>query len=224
MGVFSIVVGRHERVLVVRDGKVTGVLGPGRHSRERRAVYERVDVRDRITTIAAQEILTADTVSVKVSAAVRWLILDPVAYTAVTDAEAVVYLAVQIALRDELAVREAMDVVRSARSEVAPSLLAAAQLAGASVGVSVDEVVIKDIVLPAELRSAYAELVTARQRGQVQLEAARAESAALRSMANAARLLDEHPALAQLRMVQAATYGSKLVLEVGPRSADRSQD
>ena len=217
MSVFSIVVGRHERVLVVRDGKVAGVLGPGRHSRERRAVYERVDVRERITTIAAQEILTADTVSVKVSAVVRWLILDPVAYTAVTDAEAVVYLAVQIALRDELAVREAMDVVRSGRSEVAPALLTAARLAGASVGVSVDDVVIKDIVLPAELRAAYAELVTARQRGQVKLEAARAESAALRSMANAARLLDEHPALAQLRMVQAATYGSKLVLEVGAR-------
>ncbi len=105
----------------------------------------------------------------KVSAAVRWLILDPVAYTAVTDAEAVVYLAVQIALRDELAVREAMDVVRSGRSEVAPALLAAARLAGASVGVSVDDVVIKDIVLPAELRAAYAELVAARQRGQVQL-------------------------------------------------------
>ena len=76
---------------------------------------------------------------------------------------------------------------------------------------------IKDVVLPAELRAAYAELITARQRGQVQLEAARAESAALRSMANAAKLLDEHPALARLRMVQAATYGSKLVLDVGAR-------
>jgi regulator of protease activity HflC (stomatin/prohibitin superfamily) len=82
--------------------------------------------------------------------------------------------------------------------------------------------VIKDIVLPAELRAAYADVLTARQRGQVQLETARAESAALRSMANAAKLLDEHPALARLRLVQAATYGSKLVLDVGGRTGDIS--
>jgi regulator of protease activity HflC (stomatin/prohibitin superfamily) len=217
MGVLTIVVERHEKVLVVRDGRVTGVLGPGRHRRERRTVYERVDVRERITTVAAQEVLTADTVTVKVSAAVRWQVLDPVAYTAVADAGAVVYLAVQIALRDEMAGREAMAVVRSGRAEIGPTLLEAARLAGAGVGISVEDVVIKDVVLPAELRAAYAELITARQRGQVQLEAARAESAALRSMANAAKLLDQHPALARLRMVQAATYGSKLVLDVGAR-------
>lgn len=55
-------------------------------------------------------------------------------------------------------------------------------------------------------------IVAAKQRSQAQLEAARAETAALRSMANAARLLDDHPALARLRMIQAAPYGSKLVL------------
>ncbi len=65
-------------------------------------------------------------------------------------------------------------------------------------------VVVKDI-----------ELVTARQRGQVQLETARAETAALRPMANAAKLLDDHPALAQLRLIQAAPPGTTIVLEVG---------
>jgi regulator of protease activity HflC (stomatin/prohibitin superfamily) len=223
MGVLTVVVERHEKALVVRDGKVTGVLEPGRHRRERRTTYERIDVRERITTVAAQEVLTADTVTVKVSVALRWQILDPVAYTAVTDAEAVVYLAVQIALRDELSGREAMDVVRAGRTEVTPVLLEAARLAAASVGISVDDVVVKDIVLPAELRAAYAEVVTARQRGQVQLEAARAESAALRSMANAAKLLDEHPSLARLRLVQAAAYGSTLVLDTDPRRSDRTQ-
>lgn len=72
-------------------------------------------------------------------------------------------------------------------------------------------------MLPAELRSAFAELVATRPRGLAQLEAAGAESAALRSMANAAKLLDDDPALAQLRLMQAATYGSKLVLDVGAR-------
>jgi hypothetical protein len=70
--------------------------------------------------------------------------------------------------------------------------------------------VVKDVILPPELRSAYAELVTSRTRGQAQLEAARAETAALRSLANGAKLLDEHPALARVRLVQALPYGATL--------------
>lgn len=224
MGVWNVLVQRHEAALVVEDGRVTGVLGPGRHRRRRRTTYERVDVRERITTVPAQEVLTADTIAVKVSVALRWQVLDPIAYTGVADAEAVVYLAVQIALRDQLSTREALDVVRSGRAEVGPELLEAARLAAAGVGISVEDLVIKDIVLPSEVRAAYAEVIAARQRGQVQLEAARAESAALRSLANAARLLDEHPALARLRLVQAATPGSTLVLDVSGRGADRPQD
>lgn len=220
MGVFSTVVQRHEQVLVVRDGQVVTVLGPGRYRRRRRTAYERVDVRERITTVAGQEILTSDGVSVKVSAALRWSVADAVAFTAVSDPEAVVYLAVQIALREELAGREASELVRSGRRQAAPALLAAAQQAGTPVGVDVADVVVKDVVLPPELRVAFAELVATRQRGLAQLEAARAESAALRSMANAAKLLDDHPALAQLRLVQAASYGSKLVLDVGSRSPE----
>ena len=221
MNVFSIVVERHEQVLAVRDGEVVEVLGPGRHRRTRRTVYERVDVRSRVTTISPQEILTADGATVKVSAAVRWQVADPVAYTSTLDPESVVYLAVQIALRDELAGREASEVVRTGRRDAGPAVLEAARRAGETVGMTIVDVVIKDIVLPHDLRQAYADLIATRQRGQAQLEAARAESAALRSMANAARLLDEHPALERLRLVQAASYGSRLVLDLG---ADRPTD
>lgn len=220
MGVFSIVVERHERVLAVRDGEVAAVLGPGRHRRTIRTSYERVDVRPRITTIAPQEILTADGATVKVSASIRWEVADPVAYTSVREAEAVVYLAVQIALRDVLASREVAEVVRDGRRDSGPAALQAAYEAGTAVGITVEDVVVKDIMLPSELRLAYAELLTTRQRGQAQLEAARAESAALRSLANAAKLLDEHPALERLRLVQAASYGSKLVLDVSTRTGN----
>jgi regulator of protease activity HflC (stomatin/prohibitin superfamily) len=72
--------------------------------------------------------------------------------------------------------------------------------------------VVKDMVLPADLRAAYAEQVTARQRGLAQLEQARAETAALRSLANAARVLADNPALARLRLVQALPYGSTIKL------------
>jgi regulator of protease activity HflC (stomatin/prohibitin superfamily) len=74
------------------------------------------------------------------------------------------------------------------------------------------EVVVKDVILPADLRAAYGAVVTARQRAQAQLEAARAETAALRSLANGAKLLDDHPALAQLRIIQSLPIGSTVEL------------
>ena len=69
-------------------------------------------------------------------------------------------------------------------------------------------------MLPGDLRRAYAETILARQRGRADLERARAEAATLRSLANTARLLDEHPALLRLRALQVAEApGTKVVLK-----------
>ncbi|GAA2674564.1 MULTISPECIES: SPFH domain-containing protein [Actinosynnema] len=53
------------------------------------------------------------------------------------------------------------------------------------------------------LRAAIAE-ITARAEGRAALERARGETAALRSLLNAARLAEEHPVLLQLRSLQNA--------------------
>lgn len=83
----------------------------------------------------------------------------------------------------------------------------------AGLGAEVDEVAVKDLMLPFEIRRALTETFIARERGRAELERARAEAAALRSLANTARLLEEHPALLQLRPLQAAANpGTTLVL------------
>lgn len=51
------------------------------------------------------------------------------------------------------------------------TLTPAAAAVGLEVGIAVREVVVKDVILPLDLRSAYAEQVTARARGQARLEA-----------------------------------------------------
>jgi regulator of protease activity HflC (stomatin/prohibitin superfamily) len=216
MSLFThITVFAHERALEYVDGVLTRVLEPGRYRTARRATYQRVDVRERIVTTAPQEVLTSDGVLVRVTAAVRWKVGDARAFVeTVHDASALVYLAIQVALRDALVDTEADAIVRTARAATAEAVTVAARTAGATVGIDVVEVVVKDVILPVELRSAYAELVTTKTRGLAQLEAARAETAALRSLANGAKLLDEHPALARLRLVQALPYGSKLELSV----------
>jgi regulator of protease activity HflC (stomatin/prohibitin superfamily) len=210
---FTFIIEPWERGLARKPGRPTRVLAPGRHPRYPSVSYRRIDVRERLEQTSPQEVLTADGVTVKATAVIRWRVGDPVRYTEATaDPSAVVYLAVQLGLRDALARFEAEALVRTARSEATGSVQATAVAAGTAVGIEVLEVVLKDVVLPFELRAAYAEVVTGRQRAVAQLEAARAETAALRSLANGAKLLDEHPALARLRAIEALPPGATVKL------------
>lgn len=205
-------------VLYLRGVRV-GVLAAGRHRRPFGSTVVPVDLRERLLAVAPQDVPTADGASVRVTAAVRWAVTDPVAFVEVADdPEAVVYLATQVALREALA---GVETDRLARRGALPldEVLAAVRTAAVAVGVTVQDVVLKDVLLPAEIRSAATALLVARQRGAALLEEARAETAALRSLANGARLLDAHPALAQLRLVQSVPPGTRLVLSVGTEAA-----
>jgi regulator of protease activity HflC (stomatin/prohibitin superfamily) len=211
-----VIVPAHTAAVEFVDGTPVRVLEPGRHRRARRATYREVDLREQLLAVSPQEILTVDGVQVRVSAAVRWAVVDPVAWLErATDPVGLVYLATQVALRDAVAGLTLETVSQRGAGLEAATLTATVDAARRPVGLSVLEVVVKDVILPSEVRAATLELATARQRGAAQLEMARAETAALRSLANGAKLLDDHPALARLRLVQALPIGSQLVVRMG---------
>lgn len=195
------------------DGRATRVLTAGRHPVRRRATYEVVDLRENLTALATQEIPTSDGMSVKVSAAVRWRVVDPVAHSELAvEAFSGVYLAVQVALREVVAGLAAETVATAVRGDAFEGVAGAVRSVAERVGIEVLGVDVKDVVLPAELRHARAELVLGRHRAQAKLEEARAETAALRSLANGAKLLADNPALARLRLVQSLPHGTTLEL------------
>ncbi len=199
------------------------ILTTGRHPRRRSAIYRAVDLRRQLLQLATQEIPTADGALVKATAVIELAVSDPIATLAVANPQDVVYLAVQIALRDEFATLSTEDAAKAPRLDagLTERLTSRAIDAGASVGVRVFAVVLKDVILPPDLRTAALELITARTRGLAQLEAARSETAALRSLANGAKILEDHPALAQLRMVQSLPLGSTLQLTLPSEDSDR---
>ena len=191
-------------VLTYRGTEVRS-LPTGRHRISKPDSTVTVDLRDRLIPVAPQEILTSDSIVVDARAFVERA-ADPIG---------AVYLAAQIALRQVCADTASEDLIRRGDVvDVGPIREAAAEVA-ATVGVEVLDVVIRDIIVPSEIRSAALEVVTARTRGLAKLEAARAETASLRALANAGRLLDAHPALAQLRLVESVPYGARVVLSVG---------
>ncbi|TWS18614.1 slipin family protein [Tsukamurella asaccharolytica] len=207
-----IVVPVGRRAVEFRDGAVARVLESGPHRVRRAHSVVPVVVAERLLAVAPQEVVTAESVPVRVSMALRVRVADPVAYLErAADPDAVVYLAAQVALREVLGGIGIDDLVRRTAAVDGEAIRSRVGPASESVGIEVLTVVVKDVVLPAEIRSAAVGLITAKARGAARLEEARAETAALRALANAGRMLDGSPALARLRMIEATPPGATIV-------------
>ncbi len=57
-------------------------------------------------------------------------------------------------------------------------------------------------MVPGDLKRVFAGVVAARKEGEAGLERVRGETAALRNLANAGRMVEDNPGLLQLRMLQ----------------------
>ena len=203
----------YEAGLLYKHGKFRRHLGPGRH-----IVWglgyavSTFDLRKRVIAVAGQEVLSADNLGLKLSLAVTVHIADPVkAMHEVQDWNGHIYNAVQIALRSVIA-------GQPAEALLGQQLVQAVQPEAEKIGVKVHAIEVKDVMFPGELKKVFAEVLKARQEGQAALERARGESAALRNLANAARLLENNPALHNLRLLQsisaAGAAGNTLVMGV----------
>ena len=164
--------------------------------------------------MSGQDVLTSDGVSLRVSLAAEYEIVDPaLAVNSVEDYRDALYLTVQLALRDLVGVT-AVDDLLSKRAEIGRTLLERTRPEIEKFGIKVSSVEIKDIMFPGDLKRMMAQVVQARKEGQAALEKARGETAALRNLANAARLMEANPALMQLRLLQqlAGSSGNTVVL------------
>ena len=212
-----IIVQEWQRVLVYRDGTFEVELAPGRHRvRMWRRHRLTVTVRPRLVHVPLQEVLTADGLAVKVSLTAGVRVADARTWhEAADDPDAFLYVALQVALREEVASRT-FDELLADRSELAERLEAATRAAAAAVGLVVERLALRDVVIPAEVRRAAAEAATVRLQGVAALERARNEVAATRALANAARLVADNPALLQLRTLQAVEAGGATVVLTAP--------
>lgn len=210
-----VVVNPWERALLFRNGALVRTLDPGAYRHWARGyTLRRVDVRPWVLQVPTQEVPTADGVTVKVTAAGRVRVADPVIYvTASQDPVASVYLAVQVALRELVGARRVEELV-AACAEAGRELTQAVR-GVTELGLELDQLELKDIILPADLKRAQAQVLIARAEGLAALERARGETAALRNLANAARLCADNPALLQLRLLQQLAAGPGHTVVIG---------
>ncbi len=183
-------------------GQLTQALPPGRYPTWPAPILiERVDMREQSLAVTGQEILTQDNLPVRISAVLRWKITDAVAYKrGAVNVSGRLYEAVQIALRRRVG-SMTLDALLADRVTLDAGLVNDVETA--NLGIAVSALEVKDINLVGAAKQAYADLWRAQKEGLAALERARGEQAALRALANAARMLKGNPELMNLRVLQA---------------------
>jgi regulator of protease activity HflC (stomatin/prohibitin superfamily) len=209
----------YQRGLRYSNGKYVGVLEPGRHwIYTPNTTVTRIDAREQSIALPGQEIVGADGVSIKMSLAARYRIADPDrAVNKVANFTMTLYSELQIALRDVVSGR-AIEELLQQRVAIGAELMQRASGPARDLGVELLALDVKDVMLPGPTKRIFSQVVEARQQGLAALEKARGETAALRNLANAARLVDERPSLMQLRLLQqvGSSTGNTVVLGVPP--------
>jgi len=205
----------YQRGLRYRMGRFSGLAETGPHVSFRGFNEIRVlDGRPTSLTVPGQEILSSDGVALKVSLTAHYVLADPIAaVTGDQDFLRALYVALQTGLRDSISGRSADDILAT-RGEIGPATGAAIASDLARIGVELLGVDVRDVMVPGDLKRAFAGVVAARREGEAALERSRGETAALRTLANASRLVEDNPALLQLRVLQQleASSGNTVVL------------
>ncbi len=204
----------HQRALRFVRGRYAGDRGPGRYRHLRSTQYWLVDTRATLLTVAGQEAPSADGVAVRASLLAVYRVADArVAMLSSSNYAASLHAYLQLALRTVVA-SHPVEELMAGRGPLDAELLVASRDPARLVGVELESVAIRDLSLSSELKSAFANVVKARQEGLAALERARGETAALRNLANAAQSLERNPALLQLRVLHALGQqpGARLVL------------
>ncbi len=204
-----------------RHGRYVGTLDAGRHRLWGRGhTVILFDNRVAELVVQGQELITSDSATIKLTAVAQWKIVDALKFhTGADDARQALYTMIQLALREVLGALE-LDAVIEQKADFGKTLHGAvSETARKDLGIEVQRVEVRDVMLGGELKSVYAGVISARKEAQAQQERARGDAAALRTFANAARVFENNPELFRLRYLETlkeagAGYGNQLIIGV----------
>ena len=205
----------HEAGLLIVDGELREVLRPGRYAfwQVGRSVrITKVDLRPQPLEVTAQEILTKDRVSIRVTLTAFYKVVDPVlAATSTADLSNTLYRLVQFAIREAVATRS-LDDILAARDTIDQEVRSFVEGRAKALGAEVGEIGVKDVILPGDVRELLNKVVEAERVAKANLIRRQEETAATRSLLNTAKLMENNPLLMRLKELEAL---EKLVEKVG---------
>ncbi|MBI4817650.1 MAG: slipin family protein [Deltaproteobacteria bacterium] len=210
------------------DGVLEAVLPAGRHAAwltTRKVHFSVLDLRERTLAVNGQEVMSRDRVSLRMNIAAVFRITDPVRVATVArDPDELLYLAIQLATR-ELVGSRTLDELLADREGLATALAPRVSTQAEKVGLLLLELGVKDLVLPGEMRTLLNRVIEAQKEAEANVILRREETAAVRSMANTAKVLSESPMLLRLKELEAykelAAKVGQVHLVVGDGALDR---
>ncbi len=193
----------YERGVIFRLGRLMSSRGPG-------LIYvspfieqmSRVDLRTVAMEIPAQDVITRDNVSVKVSAVLYFRVMDP--NLAMVQVENFLYATLQLSqttLRSICGQVE-LDELLSERERLNARIQEIIDSQSAPWGIKVVLVELKHIDLPQEMQRAIARQAEAERERRAKIISAEGEYQAAQRLAEAAQIIEPHPMALQLRYLQ----------------------
>src|SRR5579871_2596229 len=197
------VLAEYERAVVFRLGRLTPYRGPG-------VIFIfpiiermlRIDLRTITLEIPAQDVITHDNVTVKVSAVVYFRVVDP--SRAVVEVENYLFATLQLAQTTLRSVggQTELDELLSQREKLNARIQEIVDAQTEPWGIKVTLVEIKNIDLPQDMQRAIAAQAEAERERRAKVIAAEGEFQAAQRLADAADIMGRSPITLQLRYLQ----------------------
>ncbi len=197
------ILAEYERGVVFRLGRLTPYRGPG-------VIFVipliermvRIDLRTITLEIPAQDVITHDNVTVKVSAVVYFRVVDP--SRAVVEVENYLFATLQLAQTTLRSVggQTELDELLSQREKLNARIQEIVDAQTEPWGIKVVLVELKNIDLPQDMQRAIAAQAEAERERRAKIIAAEGEFQAAQKLADAAEIMARSPITVQLRYLQ----------------------
>ena len=190
----------YERGIKFTMGKFSSVMKPGwRLVIPIFQSYKKIDIRTKVIDVPEQEVITKDNVSVKINAVIYYNIFDASkALLGVEDFHYAVSQLAQTTMRNIVG-SVTLDELLSSREKISTDICQIVDKATDGWGIKVQDVELKDVSLPGEMKRVIAKVAEAEREKLAVITKAAGELEASKNLSEAASTLAEAPGALHLR-------------------------
>ena len=191
--------------LLYVDGIMRETLQPGLHAYWTygpSVAIEVVDLRVKTLEVQGQEILTRDKVSLRINLTATFRFVDAAtAIGAAKDPLDHLYKEIQFGLRAAVGTRT-LDALLEDKSVIDRAVAERVRPRFAEIGIAVDGIGVKDIILPGDMKELLGKVVEAEKAAQANVIRRREETNATRSLLNTAKVMESNAVALRLKELE----------------------
>lgn len=196
-------VNQYERGIKFTLGKYSNIMEPGiNFVFPLFQSFKKVDIRTKVVDVPNQEAITKDNVSIGINAVVYYKIFD--ASKAVLEVENFYYAVSQLAQTTmrNIVGTVTLDELLTAREKISDAIRTIVDEASDPWGIKVENVELKDISLPEEMKRVIARAAEAEREKLAVITKSQGEAEAAQNLATAAQILTSTPGALHLRTLE----------------------